>query len=379
MKRCIIVPDSFKGSLTSLEICRIAKDCIAEFFPDCETIAIPVADGGEGTVDCFVYALGGVRVETEVQGPLGETIHAVYGRCGDNAVIETAAAAGLPLVYDRRDPKRASTYGVGQQILGAVTSGAKRTIIGLGGSCTNDGGCGCAAALGVEFFDKDGRRFVPTGGTLRLIDRIDLGAAAKRLEGVDTVVLGDTDIPLYGERGAACVFAPQKGADPDCVRLLDDGLRHLARVIERDIGVDLAELPGGGAAGGFGAGCAAFLGGRLRRGIDVALDVLKFDELLDGADVVFTGEGRIDAQSMNGKAVGGVGRRAARKGVPVFAVVGDIKDDAYCAYNCGVTAIYSINRQALPMKDARLRSRQDYIKTFKDILRGIKAAESFAK
>lgn len=381
MKKCIVISDSFKGSLPSRRICAIARERIPRCFPACEVVALSAADGGEGTVDCFLDSCGGTRVVVEgVQNPFGEPISAAYGLLPDGtAVIEMAAAAGLPLAAGRKDPCRTTTYGVGQLIAHALTRGARRIVLGLGGSATNDGGCGCAAALGVRFTDAQGEAFVPVGATLDRIAHIDVSAARARLAGVELHAMCDIENPLFGARGAACVFAPQKGADEETVRFLDAQLRSLAESIARELGVDVSQLAGAGAAGGFGAGCVAFLGAPLRRGIEVVLDVVGFDRLLDGADAVITGEGRIDAQSIHGKVVGGVARRASARGVPVFAIVGDVADDAYGAYEAGVTAIFSINRLAVTRDVAKQRSAADYTHTLDDVLRCIRAAEGFGK
>ncbi len=379
MKKCIVISDSFKGSLTSREICAIARELVPRRFPDCALHALSVADGGEGTVDCFLDSCGGERVSVSgVQDPFGAPIDAFYALLPDGtAVIEMAAAAGLPLVAGRKDPCRTTTYGVGQLVSRAIDRGARRIVLGLGGSATNDGGCGCAAALGVRFTDAAGREFVPVGATLGRIAHIDISAARNRLEGVSLIAMCDIENPLCGESGAACVFAPQKGADEETVRFLDAQLRALADAIERETGCRVAELPGAGAAGGFGGGAVALLGAKLHRGIEVALDVMGFDALLDGADLVLTGEGRIDAQSTHGKVVGGVARRARAKGVPVFALVGDIADDAYGAYDAGVNAIFSINRLAIPREAAKQRSRADYARALDDLLRAIQTVEQF--
>ena len=379
MKKCIVISDSFKGSLPSREICTIARERIPLFFPDCTVHALRVADGGEGTVDCFLASCGGERVSVpDVQDPFGEPIESFYGLLPDGtAVIEMAAAAGLPLAAGRKDPRITTTYGVGQLIAHALGRGAKRIVLGLGGSATNDGGCGCAAALGVRFTDAAGRSFVPVGATLDRIAHIDVSAARSRLAGISLIAMCDIENPLFGERGAAFVFAPQKGADAETVRFLDSQLRAFDAALTRELGSSPASLPGAGAAGGFGAGCVALLGFRLRRGIEVVLDVVGFDALLEGADLVLTGEGRIDAQSLSGKVVGGVARRARAKGVPVFAIVGDVADDAYGAYDAGVSAIFSINRLALPRDAAKSRSRADYTRTLDDLLRAVRAVEQF--
>lgn len=366
MKKCIVISDSFKGSLPSRDICAIARERIPLFFPACEVRALSVADGGEGTVDCFLDSCGGERVLVSgVQNPYGEPIDAAYGLLPDGtAVVEMAAAAGLPLVAGRKNPCVTTTYGVGQLIADALARGARRIVLGLGGSATNDGGCGCAAALGVRFTDAGGTSFVPVGATLDRIAHIDASAVRERLHGVRVIAMCDITNPTHGHSGAACIFAPQKGADEAAVR---------------ELNASVAMLPGAGAAGAFGAGCVALLGAELRRGIEVVLDVVGFDALLTDADLVITGEGRIDAQSTHGKVVGGVARRAHARGVPVFAIVGDVGDDAYGAYDAGVSAIFSINRLAVPRDEAKARSHIDYTHTLDDLLRCIRAAEQFKR
>lgn len=375
MKKMIMISDSFKGSLSSGDICAIARESVEKFFPGCEVIGLPVADGGEGTVDCFLEACGGRSVAVSgVTGPLGETIEASYGMLDDTtAVVEMAAAASLPMVGDNKDPRITTTYGVGQLLRHAVENGAKKIILGLGGSATNDCGCGAAAALGVRFTDGEGEAFIPAGGNLNKVAHIDVSEAKKLLEGVEITAMCDIDNPMFGPQGAAYIFGPQKGADEAMVKLLDDNLRAINAVIETELGVKVADLPGAGAAGAFGAGVVAFLGGKLKSGIETVLDTVEFDRLLNGTDVVFTGEGRIDSQSLRGKVISGVASRAVKQNVPVIAVVGDVLDDAYEAYDIGVTAIFSINRLAIPFSEAKHRSRQDYIHTFEDVLRCMRA------
>lgn len=375
MKSCIVISDSFKGSLSSAEICAIASQTIPAFFPDCHVTAIPVADGGEGTVDCFLAALPGERRTAVVQGPFGEPVEAAYALIGEDAVVEMAAAAGLPLAGSRLDPATASTYGVGQLIADAISRGARRILLGLGGSATNDGGCGAAAALGAEFYDETGARLIPAGGTLARIARVELSGLRRRLSGVQFTVMCDVDNPLCGPAGAAAVFAPQKGADERTVRLLDDGLRHLAEIVRSQLGVPILDVPGAGAAGGMGGGCLAFFGAALRPGIECILDLVRFDELLAGADLVLTGEGRIDAQSVHGKVISGIARRTSRAGVPLVALVGCIDDSAEAAYSLGVTAMFSIDRTARSFSETRSRSAQDYRAALCDILRLIRTYE----
>ena len=378
MKKCVVVSDSFKGTVSSREICAIAQQVIPRHFPACEVVCIPVADGGEGTVDCFVQAMGAKRVGVTVTNALGEKSAAAYARLGELAIIEMAAAAGLPQVGALRCPGTATTYGVGELIAHAVDSGCRKILLGLGGSATNDGGCGCAAALGVGFLDADGQSFVPVGDTLGRIARIDTAEAAALLRSVEITVMCDVTNPLYGPTGAAYVFAPQKGADAEKVKSLDAGLRHFGDVIRSQYGLDVSAMPGAGAAGGMGAGCVALLGGTIQSGIDAVLDVTGFDRQLEGADLVITGEGRIDSQSADGKVVSGVARRTRAKGVPLIAIAGGIADSAGAVYDIGVSAMFSTDRAALPVDMLGARSPGDYEATLSDIMSLIAIAESFA-
>lgn len=378
MKKCVVVSDSFKGTVSSREICEIAQRVIPRHFPSCEVVCIPVADGGEGTVDCFIQAMGAQRVEVTVTNALGEKSAAAYARIGELAIIEMAAAAGLPQVGALRCPGTATTYGVGELIAHAVHSGCKRILLGLGGSATNDGGCGCAAALGVGFLDADGQSFVPVGDTLGRIARIDTAKADELLRSVEITVMCDVTNPLYGPTGAAYVFAPQKGADAEKVKSLDAGLRHFGDVIRSQLGIDVSRMPGAGAAGGMGAGCVALLGGMIQSGIDAVLDVTGFDRQLEGADLVITGEGRIDSQSAGGKVISGVARRTKAKGIPLIAIAGGIADSAGAVYDIGVSAMFSTDRAALPVDMLGARSPGDYEATLSDIMSLIAIAERFA-
>ncbi len=373
MKKVIVISDSFKGSLSSSAIVRVARDVLGQFYPNCQVIGLPVADGGEGTVDCFLEAVGGEQIAVPVTGPWGESVEACYGRIGDTAVVEMAAAAGLPMVGERLDPSKTTTYGVGQLLRHAVEHGATHLILGLGGSATNDGGCGAAAAMGVVFRDKAGQSFVPVGETLGEIASIDCTAARALLSGVTVEVMCDIDNPLCGPQGAAAIFGPQKGADAAMIRQLDHNLGYLARRIETDLGITVSELPGAGAAGGFGAGAAAFFGAQLRPGIEVVLDLVRFEEQLDGCDLVLTGEGRMDGQSLGGKVPIGVSRRAKKKQVPVVAIVGITGPGIEPIYDEGITAVFSTNREALPFAAVRDRGEDDYRRALTDLMRYTKA------
>lgn len=377
MKHAILIPDSFKGTLSSTEICSVLRSEILRRFPDCVISCVPVADGGEGSVDCFLTALGGKRIPATVCGPFGEPVDAFFGLLpdGKTAIVEMAACAGLPLAEGRLDPLRATTFGVGELFLAAARLGASRIIVGLGGSATNDGGCGAAAACGVRFLNRSGELFVPTGGTLAQIAHIDISGLSPSLRDVQFTAMCDIDNPLYGPNGAAAVFSPQKGASVSQVTLLDDGLRSLSAVISRDLSCEVALLPGGGAAGGMGAGMSAFFGASLRSGIDIVLDTVRFDRMLQTADWVFTGEGRLDSQSLRGKVVIGVAQRAKAAGIPVIAVVGDAEDNLDGAYEAGVTAVFPINRRARSFQEIRHLSRSFLAQTAGDILRLIARAE----
>lgn len=377
MRKYVVIPDSFKGCLSSGEICGIIAREIRRRDPEARVCALPVADGGEGTVDAFLGALGGEKVAVPCRDPYGRPITAHYGLFpdGKTAVIEMAAAAGLPLVGEDRRVADTTTYGVGQLIAHALNRGAERIILGLGGSATNDGGCGAAAALGVEFLDAEGKAFVPVGGTLRRIAHIRTDDLLPALRQAEVIAMCDIDNPLCGESGAAAVFSPQKGADAATVRMLDEGLAHLAAVIEMDLGRSLLTLPGGGAAGGFGAGSVAFLGARLQMGIEAVLDLTDFDRLAADAYLVITGEGRLDSQSLRGKVVVGVARRARALGVPVVALVGSSETDIAAAYDAGVTAVFPINPAPTTLSEALAHARTHLAFTAENVLRFARCLE----
>ena len=368
MQKIVVISDSFKGTLSSRSIAALAETVIHEVYPDCQVVGLPVADGGEGTVSCFHEILGGTLVTETVHGPWGEPLRASYVQIGSTAVIETASAAGLPLVGTRKDPSHTTTFGVGQLMRHAAEHGARKIILGLGGSATNDGGCGAAAALGVKFYGDDGAEFCPVGATLRHIRRIDISAAAERLRGITVEAMCDIDNPLCGERGAAAVFAPQKGADASIVEQLEQGLRHLAELVEADLGVSMLNLPGAGAAGGFGGGATAFFGAALRPGIDVVLDAVSFEARIADADFIITGEGKLDGQSLGGKVPIGIARRAKRLNIPLIAIVGVVGEDIRAVYQEGITAVFPTNRTGRPFEEIASRSAEDYRQTLSDLM-----------
>ena len=370
MAKYVLIPDSFKGTLSSEDICRIASEEILRLEPEAEICAVPVADGGEGTVDAFLAAVGGTRAEVPCTGPCGQEVMGFYGLLPDGtAVVDMAAAAGLPLAGACRDPEKTTTYGVGQLMAHALSRGAKQLVLGLGGSATNDGGCGAAAALGAEFLDAEGRPFVPTGGTLTQIAHIRMKGLRESLAGAEVTVMCDIDNPLCGPAGAAAVFGPQKGADAAMVARMDAGLRHLAETLEKDVGMEVLTLAGGGSAGGFGAGAAAFFGGQLRMGIDVVLDLTDFDRKCRGASLVITGEGHLDSQSLRGKTVVGVARRARALGVPAAALVGGCETALDAVYAEGVSGVFPIHPALCTWPQAAARTEEDLRFTMGNLLR----------
>lgn len=371
MKKCIIIPDSFKGTMSSMEVCEIMAASVAEHDPECRTIVIPVADGGEGTVDCFLKAREGEKIHALVKDAYGDDIEGFYGRFGSTAVIEMAAVAGM-VSNSRRDTLNASTYGVGQLIGHAVDEGAEKIVIGLGGSCTSDGGCGMAAALGMHFLDNKGNEFVPVGKDLERIAVIDDSDIKKRLKGIEICCMCDTNKVMYGQDGAAMVYAPQKGASPEEVELLDDNLRKLADLIKRQFKVDVSLIPGGGAAGAMGAGAVAFMNADLRPGIEYTMDIVGFEEKLEGADCVFTGEGSFDTQSLSGKVVCGIAAMSAKHHVPVVVIAGRNRNGHRELGDLGITAVYE-TAGSDDFEEIRKTCREDLASTMDRVLGDIEA------
>ncbi|MBN1514705.1 MAG: glycerate kinase [Phycisphaerae bacterium] len=346
--KIVVATDSFKGTLSSVEAGHAMREGVLRVRPDAEVIVVPMADGGEGTVEAVLAGAGGSRIEAEVLDPLGRPVRAAFGQLPDGrtAIVEMAASSGLTLLrFNERDPLRTSTFGTGQQLSAALDAGATRLLIGVGGSATVDGGCGCAQALGVQFLSEDGT-VLPAGlpgGDLHEIHRIDVSARDARLDAVELVVLCDVQNPLCGPNGASAVYGPQKGAGPEQVRRLETNLRHLARVIERDLGIAVADVSGGGASGGLAAGLVAFLGGRMQSGVESVIMLTRLFERVQGADLVITGEGRFDAQSRMGKAVWGVVACVRRTGVPVVVVAGSVAGDASLCEADGISALCAVS------------------------------------
>ena len=329
--KLIFAPDSFKGSLSALESCDILERVTQRIFPGAQTIAVPVADGGEGTVDALLRAMGGQRVETPVTGPLGEQVTAAWGLLSDGtAVMEMAQASGLPYVpADLRDPRKATSLGTGEMIAEALRRGVRRILIGIGGSATNDGGIGMLTALGARFTDAAGQAVQPVGGAMKDVAQADFSGLLPELRETEITVICDVTNPLLGENGATFIYGPQKGATPEIRDELEAGMAHYAQVVSAAAGRDIASFPGAGAAGGLGAALKGVLGAELKSGIDAVLDAVDFDTKLEGVDLAVTGEGRIDGQSVRfGKVPVGVAKRCAAKGIPTVAIVGGIGDGA---------------------------------------------------
>lgn len=356
--KIVIAPDSFKESLSALQVAAAIEAGMREVWPDAEYLKVPVADGGEGTVQAMIDATGGRRVEHEVTGPLGEPVPAFYGLVDDAAegalaVIEMAAASGLESVPPgRRDPMRTTSRGTGELIRLALDAGARHFVLGVGGSATNDGGAGMLQALGVRLLDGDGRDIGPGGGELARLARIDAGAIDARVRASDFRIACDVDNPLVGPQGASAIFGPQKGATPAMVAQLDANLKHYADIIQRDLGRDVAAMPGAGAGGGIAAAMVVFLNGRLRPGVEIVLDAVGLDAAVRDADLVVTGEGRIDGQTVQGKTPVGVARVARAHGKPVIAIGGSLAPDAAAVHDHGIEAVFAAVRRPCSVEQA---------------------------
>jgi len=338
--KIVIAPDSFKESLTALQVADAIEAGMREVWPDATYVKVPVADGGEGTVQAMIDATGGRRVDVRVTGPLGHAVDAFYGEAGGIAVIEMAAASGLEGVPpDRRDPRTATSRGTGELIRAALDAGARRFVLGVGGSATNDGGAGMLQALGVRLLDADGKDLGPGGAELARLDRIDVSRLDPRVRDAEFRIACDVDNPLVGPRGASAVFGPQKGATPAMVAQLDAALAHYAEVIRRDLHEDIAQTPGAGAGGGIAAAMVVFLEGQLKPGVEIVLDAVGLDVAVRDADLVVTGEGRIDGQTVHGKTPMGVANVARRHGKPVVAIGGGLAVDADAVHAYGIEVV----------------------------------------
>lgn len=345
--RVAVAPNAFRGSLSAVEAAKcIIRGLERSALAPLETLSMPLADGGDGTLEVLIAGIGGEKLNFTVTGPLGDPVDATLGldASSQTAIIEMARASGVELIpAGRRNPLLATTYGTGELINAALERGAKRLLIGIGGSATVDGGAGCLQALGVRLLDASGAEIPYGGGGLAQLARIDVASVStlhEQLAGVEVTILCDVTNPLIGPNGAAPVFGPQKGATPEMVRQLEANLAHFAEVIRRDLGIDVTALPGGGAAGGFSAGMVAFLGARLAPGGATVIELLGYEQRLEGVDLVITGEGKLDSQTEGGKAVQRIAEVAARKGIPVVAVAGNVAAESLEAV--GIHAAWSI-------------------------------------
>lgn len=362
--KIVIAPDSYKESLSALEVASAIEQGFREIWPDADYVKLPVADGGEGTVEAMVAATAGRIVDVEVMGPLGEPTQAFYGLSGDarSAFIEMAAASGLEQVPPhRRDPLKTTSWGTGELIRHALDAGVEHIIIGLGGSATNDGGAGMVQALGAKLLNARHADIAQGGAALETLDRIDISQLDPRLAGCRIEVACDVTNPLTGKQGASAVFGPQKGATPEMIVRLDRALEHYAQLIARDLDVDVSTLAGGGAAGGMGAALYAFCGAQLRRGIEIVTDALHLDACVADADLVITGEGRIDSQTIHGKVPVGVANVAKRYNKPVIAIAGSLTADVGVVHEHGLDAVFSVIYCICTLDDA-LKNAEDNVR-----------------
>ena len=370
--KIVIAPDSFKESLTALEVAEAIEAGLKKVLPDAEYVKVPMADGGEGTVQSLVDATEGRLISAEVRAPLGNKVKAEFGLSGDGrtAIIEMAAASGLHLVPpEARNPLRTTSYGTGELILAALAEGVEKIIVGIGGSATNDGGAGMLQALGALLLDAQHQPIGAGGGCLQDLAAIDLSGLDKRLADVEIVVACDVDNPLCGEKGASAVFGPQKGATAEMVQALDSGLQHFAALAARDLGLDIQSPAGAGAAGGMGGGVLLLPDARLQAGVQIVMEAVKLAEKVQDADLVITGEGRMDAQSVHGKTPIGVAHTAKAFGKPVIAIVGCLREDYEVVYAQGIDAVFPIIRQLGSLEEILQHGRDNLVSAAQNVAR----------
>ncbi|MBJ9163212.1 glycerate kinase [Citrobacter farmeri] len=377
--KIVIAPDSYKESLSALEVANAIEQGFREIWPDADYVKIPVADGGEGTVEAMVEATTGRIVEVDVTGPLGEPVTAFYGLSGDErtAFIEMAAASGLEQVpVTLRDPLKTTSWGTGELIRHALDVGVEHIIIGLGGSATNDGGAGMVQALGAKLLDAQQNDIGQGGAALEALAQIDISQLDKRLAACRIEVACDVTNPLTGKEGASAVFGPQKGATAETIDRLDTALAHYAQIIARDLKVDVLELAGGGAAGGMGAALYAFCGAQLRRGIEIVTDALQLDACVAGADLVITGEGRIDSQTIHGKVPVGVAKVAKRYNKPVIGIAGSLTADVGIVHEHGLDAVFSVIYTICTLDDALKNAAENVRMTARNVAATLKMGQT---
>ena len=372
-KRIVIASDSFKGTLSSLEICHLFQNEIKNR-EDIEAIYLPIADGGEGSLDAISHILEGRYIDIEVYNLyLNKMKTRFFVDKHDNAYIETASCAGLTIAREENDPGMVSTFGLGQQIVKAVQLGYKKIYVFLGGSATNDGGVGLAIGMGAKFFNKSKEQFIPAGLTLKEISRIDNSKPQALLKGINVYALCDVKSPFYGKEGAAYKFARQKGADEDEIKELDDGLKYLAKIINRDLGVDVSKIEGAGAAGGLGGGLFTFANAKICSGINSILDLIKFENQILNSDIVISGEGKLDRQTLDGKVIDGVAKRCLKMNKPLALIVGISElslKEVQKVYPCA-KYLFETNEKHLPFEEVKASSRKDYTHQIKKLLSNI--------
>lgn len=376
--KILFASDSFKGSLTSEEIGQLLTQAVSEIFPHAETHTLCVADGGEGTMEAVVQALGGTWKTIPVRGPLGNPVQARYGLLlGHKAIIEMAAASGLPLVpADQRNAAKTSSIGTGMLIRDALDAGIRDITIAIGGSATNDGGMGAMQALGVSFLDKNGQKIWGCGENLAFVDHIDVSGLHPAAAQTRFTVMCDVTNPLLGAHGATYTFGRQKGADDAMLAQLEQGMTQYAAAVQTALSCDNAALPGAGAAGGLGFALMTFLHAQAQPGIEAVLDLLDFDRALDGVDLVITGEGRMDWQSAFGKVPSGVGKRCKKAGVPAVAIVGGLLEGYEAIYDCGIQSVVTTINCAMSIEDAMENSRTLYLDAARRLLRMVRCGMS---
>lgn len=377
--KIIAAPNAFKGSLTATEAAIAMEAGIRKILPEAEVVQVPVADGGDGLVDVAVEALNGEMRSLEIVGPRNSPLEAsfCYVKSMDLVTVEMALASGLALLPENlQDPTLTTTFGTGELIKTGLDLGVTRINVGIGGSATNDGGIGMAQALGARFLDKDGRELPGIGASLASIVKIDLSGLDPRIADTTVEAVCDVDNPLYGPQGAAFVYGPQKGASPEQVKELDKGLKNLAEIIQNDLGMDVADMPGAGAAGGLGAGLHAFLGAKLCKGIDLIFELVGLPEKLSGADLVLTGEGQIDFQTVFGKAPGGVGIAARAQGIPCFAIAGSIGKELGDLHKTGINAVFSLCHGPMTLEESMKLSKENVTRVTEQAIRAFLAGRN---
>lgn len=372
--KIVLAPDSFKGNLTSMQVATALEKGIRRVIPNAKCIKVPMADGGEGTVQSLVDGSGGKFIRKKVVGPAGKPVMARYGLLADGktAVIEMAEASGLPYVKGKeKNPMKTTSFGTGELILDAIKKGAGKIILGIGGSATTDCGAGMAQAIGVKFLDKDGKELkkYAAGGMLDKVARIDVSNIDKSIAKTQIIVASDVENPLFGKKGAAYVFGPQKGATPAMVKTLDDNLKYFGNLIKKDLGKDISMLKGAGAAGGLGAGLVAFTGAKIKSGISIVVDATRLKKHIKGADLVITGEGRVDSQTAFGKTPAGVAKAAKKYNVPTVAIGGGITDDAREVFTHGIDGLASACARDMNLDEAIKNSKEHLANAAERVIR----------